>query len=302
MLSVLCLLASLGGHAQELNCKVRVMRDKIQNVDPQIFKTMEQALTEFLNTRKWTKDEYGAAEKIDVNFLLNLTARDPDKDNYVATLNIQATRPVFNATYSSPLVNFIDRDVVFHYSPFTPLQFDDNRVAGNDPMTANLTAVLAFYAYIILGLDYESFAPKGGTDFFNKALNIVNNAPEDGKSIPGWKAVEGNRNRFWIIDQILSPRFSEVRNTWYMMHREGLDMLYNKPEEAKLKILSGIPKLNRVQQENPGSILLQFLFNAKSDEFIRIVSSIPKDQRRLYIPMLSAMDVPNAAKYQALTK
>lgn len=288
--------------AQELNCKVRVMREKIQNVDQQVFKTMEQSIADFMNTRKWTKDEFNPVEKIDVNILINLTSRDPEKDNYSGTINIQASRPVYNASYTSPLVNYIDRDVVFHYSQFTPLQFDDNRVAGNDPMAANLTAILAFYTYIILGLDYDSFSPKGGTDFLNKALNVVNNAPEEGKSIPGWKAVEGNRNRFWIIDQLLSPRFVEVRNYWYTLHREGLDNLYSKPDEAKLKILSGIPKLNRVQQENPGSILLQFIFNAKSDEMIRILSSIPKDQRKLYTPMLSQMDVPNAAKYQALIK
>lgn len=288
--------------AQELNCKVRVMREKIQNVDPQVFKTMEQSITTFLNTRKWTKDEFATTEKIDVNILLNLTGHNPENETYTGTLNIQASRPVYNASYTSPTINYVDRDVLFGYSQFTPLQFDDNRVAGNNALEANLTATLAYYAYIILGLDYDSFSPNGGSDLFKKAQNVVNNAPEEGKSIPGWKAVENNKNRYWVIDQILSPRFSEIRNYWYTMHRKGFDNMSAKPAEARQEILAGISKMSKVQKENPGAILIQFFFNAKSDELIKVVGSIPKEQRQTYVAMLSQMDVANAAKYQNLNK
>ena len=147
--------------AQELNCKVKIMSSAIQNVDKQVFTTMEKSISDFLNTRKWTTDEYGTNEKIDVNILINLQGKTPDDDVYNGTLNIQASRPVFNSSYTSPTVNFVDKDVVFKYSQFTPLQFDDNRVVGNDPAASNLTAILAFYAYLVIGLDYDSFSPLG---------------------------------------------------------------------------------------------------------------------------------------------
>ena len=288
--------------AQELNCKVKIMSSAIQNVDKQVFTTMEKSISDFLNTRKWTTDEYGTNEKIDVNILINLQGKTPDDDVYNGTLNIQASRPVFNSSYTSPTVNFVDKDVVFKYSQFTPLQFDDNRVVGNDPAASNLTAILAFYAYLVIGLDYDSFSPLGGANYLKRAQNVVNNAPEQGKSLTGWKAVEGNKNRYWIIDQLLSPRFQDVRNYFYTMHRQGFDKMYSQPDVARQNILSGIPKLHQVNKENPSSILIQFFFNAKSDELAKVVSQVPKEERTQYISMLSQMDVPNSQKYQALNR
>jgi hypothetical protein len=154
--------------------------------------------------------------------------------------------------------------------------------------------------YLILGLDYDSFELNGGTDFLKKAQNVVNNAPEEGKNIVGWKAVEGNRNRYWIVDQLLSPRFKFVREYWYTIHREALDNMFTKPEESRKLILEGLPKLAQVHKENPGSILMQFFFNAKSDEMASIVAQVPKEQRGIYISMLQQVDVPNAQKYNSL--
>lgn len=298
---LLLLLSSMIVSAQELNCRVRVMHDKIQNVDKELFNNMERSLNEFMNSRKWTDDQFGPDEKIECNILLNVTGTLSGVQNgFQGTLNIQASRPVYNSSYSSPLINFIDRDVIFAYSQFNTLQFDDNRVSGNDPYVANLTALLAYYAYLVIGLDYDSFSPKGGTDYFKKAQNIVNNAPEQGKSIVGWKAVEGNKNRYWITDQILNPRFQALRGFWYNMHREGLDNMYKKPDESRMLILNGINTLSQLQKENPGAILLQFFFNAKSDEFASLLAQLPADQRGLYITMLQQIDVPNAQKYNSL--
>ena len=287
--------------AQELNCQVKILSTAIQNVDKQVFTTMEKSISDFLNTRKWTTDNFDVNEKIEVNILINLTGRNPEEEIYNGTLSIQASRPVYNSNYNSPLVNYIDRDFVFRYNQFTPLQFEDNRVVGSDPMASNLTAILAFYAYVILGLDYDSFESEGGTAHLKRALNVVNNAPE-GSGISGWKAVEGNKNRYWLIDQLLSPRFSEVRNYWYTYHREGLDMMYSKPEQARQKIVAGIPTLHEVNNANPSSLLIQFFFNAKTDEIVKVVGSLPREQRATFIPLLSQMDVPNTTKYQALNK
>ncbi len=294
-------LLSLSVQAQELNCKVKVMHDKITNTDPEVFRTMERAITEFMNTRKWTNDVFLPEERIDCNILINLTGKHGGSDDaYTATINIQASRPVFNTSYTSPLVNFIDRDFVFRYSQFNPLQFDENRVSGANPLEANLTAVLAYYAYLVIALDYSSFSQNGGMPYFKKVQHIVNNAPEEGKSIPGWQAFDGRTNRYWLIDQIMSPRFAAFHTFWYIMHREGMDMMLSKPEEARQAILNGVSILQQLNQENPGSILLQFFFNAKTDEFLRILAQLPKEERLPFVTMLSQTDVANAARYSSL--
>ncbi len=301
--TILFSLLLLTGQAQELNCTVKVMHDRIQNVDKELFIQMEKSITEFMNTRKWTNDQFGPNEKINCNILLNVTEPlNGVQNGFSATINIQASRPVYNTSYSSPIVNYIDRDFIFSYSQFAPLQFDDNRVSGTNPFTSNLTAVLAYYSYLIIGLDYDSFAPKGGEVYFKKAQNVVNNAPEQGKSIKGWKAVEGNKNRYWIIDQLLNPRFKAFRAYWYNLHRVGLDNMYLKPEESRMVVLQGINTLSQLQRENPGAILLQFFFNAKSDEITSVLAQLPKEKRALYITMLGQIDVPNAQKYNSLKK
>lgn len=305
LLSALALLAALWLHgpsaaAQELNCKVKIGHDKIQNTDPQVFTSMERAITEFVNNRKWTSDEWAPTERIDCNILINLTAKDAsDQDLYTATMSIQATRPVYNSGYSTPLINFVDRDLVFHFSQYSQLQFDDNRVSSGEPLSSNLTAVLAFYAYFTLGLDYDSFSPSGGAAMFKRAQNIVNNAPEQ-SSIHGWKAFEEKRNRYWLVDQMLSPRFDNWRKYWYSYHREGLDIMFNKPTDGRAVVLAGIATMYQLQKDNPGASLIQFFFNAKSDELMRIVAQAPQAERAQYIPQLISMDVANAPKYNNL--
>lgn len=286
-------------YAQELNCKVKVMADKIQGVDKEVFTSLQRNITEFMNTRKWTNDQYQPNERIDCNILINLTGR-LDQDVYEATFNIQATRPVYNSGYTSPLINYIDKDFKFKYNQYTPLQFDDNRVSGNEPYTANLTAMLAFYAYLTLGLDYDSFSPNGGSDLLKKAQNVVNNAPEQSKTIVGWKAVDGNKNRYWIMDQLLNPRFKDIRGIWYNIHRQGLDNMYAKPDESRKLILETLPKLVQINKDNPSSILMQFFFNAKCDEFASLVSQEETTDRPKYIAMLQQVDVPNIQKYNSI--
>lgn len=304
--NIIILLACAGTmQAQELNCIVKVMGDGIQGQgqDKEVFRSMESAITSFMNTRKWTDDQYSPEEKINCNILLNLTQTLPGVQNgFAATLTIQSTRPVYNTGYQTQMVKHVDKEVQFAFNQFSPLEFNDNRVVGNNPYVSNLTAVLAYYAYIVIGMDYESFAEKGGQDYFKRAQNIVNNAPEQGKTISGWKAVEGNHNRYWLTDQLLNPRFQAIRSVWYSMHRESLDSMYMKPEEARKRILNSINTLSQLQRENPGSILMQFFFNAKSDEFASVVAQAPEANRPLYISMLSQIDVPNTQKYNSLKK
>ena len=284
--------------AQEFNCKVSIIHAEIRNVDPQVFTTMEQSVTEFVNNRKWTNTAFRPEEKIDMNILLQLSER-LGEDGYKGRITINATRPVFNTSYASPTVNFVDRDLTFRSSQYTPLTFDDNRVTGPDALASNLTAVIAYYCYMVLGLDYDSFEQDAGDPFFKKAQNIVSNAPE-GSGIGGWRAVESRTNRYWIVDQILNPRFKTFRTYWYTMHRKGLDNLYAKPDSGRLAVLEGVPLLSQLQRENPGAILIQFFFNAKSDEFVKMLAALPREDRAPYITALSAIDVANVRKYDAL--
>jgi hypothetical protein len=207
LLSILLLIvvSTISATAQELNCKVTVTHDKITGVENEVFTTMQRAITEFMNGHKWTTDDFATNEKIDCTIYLNLTANKVagDIDVYSGTLSIQSSRPVFNSGYTSALTNYVDRDIVFKFTQYSPLSFDDNRVNGTEPLLSNLTAVLAYYSYIMIGLDYDSYATDGGTNYFKKAQNIVNNAPEQNKTITGCKAVEGTRNRYWLVDQML---------------------------------------------------------------------------------------------------
>ena len=191
------------------------------------------------------------------------------------------------------------REVVFHHTQFNQLIFDDNRVTGPDPLASNLTAVLAYYVYLLLALDYDSFAPNGGTAMLKKAQNVVTNAPEDG-GIKGWKPFEEKRNRYWILDQLMSPRYATYRTAWYTIHREGLDVMWNKPAEGRLKVLGTLTTLQTLLRDNQQSTLIQAFFNAKGDEITRIVMQGTREERQQYLTLLGQIDVVNAGKYNNL--
>lgn len=288
---------------QEIKCKAIVNADQLQGVDKKIFNTLEQAIETFINTRRWTGDTYEEKEKIDVTFSMVLSKTIEGVDGgYTGSLSIQATRPVFNTSYSTPMVNFVDNKLALKYIQFQPLDFNDNRVNGSDALASNLTAMLAYYTYIILGLDYDSYELKGGTPYYNKALNIVNNAPEN-KNIIGWKPNEGNnRNRYWLTDQFLNNRFMDVRTSIYNYHRNGLDIMTSEPEKGRAAINAIFPLLAKVNQDNPSSILIQFFVNAKGEELMEFMKNAKPSEKQTIIPILGQIDVRNAQKYFELLK
>ncbi|MBP6624221.1 MAG: DUF4835 family protein [Chitinophagaceae bacterium] len=296
----------LGCHAtaqsQELFCKANVIADQIQGVDGKVFKTLEQGVADFMNKRKWGNDAFDTKEKIEcvINIVISKSIEGTE-GGFIGRISVQANRPVYNTNYNSPLINFTDKDLAFKYIQFQNLEFSDTRIAGNDPLESNLTAVLAYYAYMILGLDYDSFSPKGGTEFFNKALNIANNAPEH-KTIVGWKGSESQRNRFWFIDQILNARFIGFRDVFYKYHRLGLDVLSTNPEEARLSINGLFPVLQQINADNPSTMLMQVFFNTKSDEIQGFMSNASMADKQKLIPILSSLDIANAGKYAELMK
>jgi hypothetical protein len=306
MKKYLCLIAillfAINGKAQEFNCKVNVNADQIPGVEAKVFKTLEQSLSDFINTRKWGNDVFQSKEKIELVFTLILSKKiDGVEGGYLGRLSVQSKRPIFNSSYSSTIVNYTDKDLAIKYIEFQPIEFNDNRVVTNDALTSNLPAIISYYCYIALGLDYDSFSLKGGTDFYNKALNIANNAPEN-NAIVGWKATESQRNRFWLIDQLHNNRFDKMRTVFYQYHRVGLDLLTSDPELGRVNINGLIPILKEVNQENPSSMLMQFFFSAKSEELQNFISASTMADKQKIIPILSQLDVVNANKYIQLLK
>jgi hypothetical protein len=295
----LALLFSLSAatKAQELNAKVTVVANRIGNtVNRSTFLTLQTALNNFLNNRKWSADSYDPNEKIDCNFLLNLD-QTSEQNVYAASLTIQAARPIFNTSYLSPLINFKDDNVIFKYIEFQIMEFNDNRVGGNDPLVANLTAVLAYYANLIVAFDKLSFAPKGGDAYFLKAQNIVNNAP-DGRGISGWKAFDGIRNRYWLVENMLNSRYNIMHDVYYNYYRQGMDKFYDDENAARTELLNVLNLLTNFNNENPNTMINQFFFQGKSQELIKIFSKAnPADKSRAS-ELLQKLDITNSSTYK----
>jgi hypothetical protein len=296
-ISIFLLLAVTIANAQELNARVTINSSSVgTNVNKNVFLTLQTALVTFINTRSWTAVSYLPNEKIDCSFLFNLKpTNDPTVFN--ASLTIQAARPVFNSSYISPLINYQDKDVNFKYVEFEPLDFNDNRVSGADALSSNLTAVVAYYAYMILGFDGDSFAPRGGDIYFQKAQNIVNNAPEDG-GISGWKAFDGIRNRYWLIDNMTNSRYTVMHDIYYNYYRKGLDQLYDNEATGRTNILSTLNLLNTFNTDNPATMIESFFFQGKATELIKIFSKASPQDKTSASELLQRMDITNSSRYK----
>ncbi|WP_291907769.1 DUF4835 family protein [Chitinophaga sp. CB10] len=290
--------ATLFASAQEFRANVTVVASQLTGVDKKIFTTLQNSLKEFINNRHWASEAYAPAERIECNIMLNLTGV-VSSDVYRGTLTIQATRPVYNSSYMTSLLNIQDNNVLFRYTEFQPLEFNDNRVAGSDPLAANLTAIFAYYAYVMLGLDADSFSPRGGDAFFKKAQNVVNNAP-DGKDVSGWKAFESQRNRYWLTDNLLNVKFNNFHDVMYQYHRMGLDLMYEDVNTGRSAIMNCINLLYAIHQDIPNSMLMQTFYAAKADELMKIFSRAMPQEKARAAEMLAKMDIPNAGKYQQM--
>lgn len=296
LLFVLLLVAEFST-AQELNCKVTVVSNRIGgNINQNVFRTLQTALNNFVNNRKWTTDNFAANEKIQCSFLLNLEATN-DLNVYNASLTVQAARPVFNTSYLCPIINYQDENISFKYVEFQQLDFNDNRVSGTDAQVSNLTAVFAYYVDMILAFDYDSFAPRGGDIYFQKAQNIVNNAP-DGRNISGWKAFDGTRNRYWLVENMLNSRYTIMHDVYYNYYRMGMDKLYEDENTARTEVLNVLNLLNNFNTDNPNKMINQFFFQGKSTELIKIFSKAPQQDKARASELLQKMDITNAAKYK----
>ena len=286
----------MAGRAQELQARVTINSSRISSqTDKKIFQTLQAALNNFVNSRKWTKESFQPSERIVCNFLI--TINQAENNLYQSSLIVQAARPVFNSAYESPLINFIDENVAFKYVEYQPLEFNESRVSGTDPAASNLTAVMAFYANIILGLDFDSFSLKGGDPYFQKAQSIVNNAP-DGRDILGWRAFDGQRNRYWLIENLTNSRYTLVHDALYSYYRLGMDKLYDNETEARKSVMNTLNMFNNINTEAPNTMILQFFFLGRNTEVINIFKKATPDEKTRASEILAKLDVTNANRYK----
>jgi len=285
--------------AQEIQARIDILSNKISSqIDRKVFVALQSGLTNFINSRKWTTDAIQSSERIQCSFLLTLS-QDLGNNVFRGSLTVQAARPVFNTMYLSPLLNIQDENLVFKYIEYQPIEFNENRVQGNDPLVANLTAIIAYYINVILGLDYTSFSLRGGDPYFQKAWNIVNNAP-DAKEISGWKSFDGLRNRYWLAENLNNNRFTLFHDALYAYYRTGLDVFYENEDAGRNGIINALGYLNTVRAENLNSMIIPLFFQGKGNELFKIFSKANGEQKARAKELLTKLDITNLPLYNSL--
>ena len=262
ILYFLFLFLSLNVYSQELRCEVVVNSDLVNQTNQQIFSTLQQSIKEFLNYQVWTSQNWNSEEKINCSLILNLTGYSGN--NFEGTLQVQSQRTIFDSNYNSPILNLQDIDISFSYQEFQPLFYNSNSYESN------LVSILSFYAYLIIGLDADTFKPEGGQIFFSYAQQISNLAQQSKNE--GWMSTGDRKNRHWLVDSILSNAFKEFRITNYEYHRTGLDLMTSDQFKAKNNMANSLIHLNELNKRRPNSILIQLFFDAKSQELVNIFS------------------------------
>lgn len=294
LLPALLLLALIPSHlkAQELQCEVSVIAPQVANVEASIFESLEEGIREFMNGRRWTNDDFLFEERIECTMQITVSeAVSPT--SFKGNIQVQSSRPVFNSDYKTPMLLVIDGDFEFAWDGSSNIQFSP------DQYRDNLSSVLAYYAYMILGMDYDSMSLEGGTPHYLKAQTIVANAQNSGRS--GWKAGQSQQNRYWLVENMLSQTFRPVRNCLYSYHRKGWDMIYEDLEKARLTMADALIEMRQTHRIRPSSYNLQLFFLAKSDEILQLFGPAPSPERTRLLPVLKQMDPGNISKYdQAL--
>ena len=277
---------------QELRCNIQVVSSQIQGTNKQVFQTLQTAIYEFMNNTAWTNHVFTNEERIDCNILINL--QNHSGDEFRGSIQVQSRRPVFNTSYNTTVLNFKDDDLKFNYVEFEPLEFSISE------HRSNLTSLLAYYAYIIIGLDYDTFSLMGGTEYFQNSEKIVTNASNAPEK--GWKAFESRKNRYWLVENILNDRYKGLREFSYRYHRLGLDVMESKEAKGREEIAESLNLLQKIYRQKPDPYLFFYdlVMDAKSDEFVNIFSeSFMAEADRVY-KILVEIDPTRADKYKKI--
>ncbi len=278
-------------YAQELRCRVNIQYNEIANADKDLYNTLRSSIEEFMNAQAWTSHSYEEQEKIEVKLNFRITSQS--SKNFSGTLQVQTSRPVYNATYTTTLFNHVDDKVSFQYEENEPIEFSENS------FVSNLSSILAYYAYIALGLDYDTFAPNGGVEFFQKAQNVVTVAQANDES--GWSSTSrDDKTRYWLVENLLNSSYSHFHTAMYKYHRLGLDVMFEKPEEGRKEVYNAVSELEKIFRQKPSSYLLTAFFYAKKDEIVQMYSEGNPDEKNRMVTLAKKLNPANVTEYEKI--
>lgn len=282
----------LAAFSQDVDCRIQINASQLQLSDKTIFEELQKQLFEFINQRNWTNNVYTLEERIECNIQLNITSRI-SSDEFKGQIQVTSSRPVYNTGYKSPILNILDKSVQFRYAKGQTLELAEN--SHNE-----LTALISFYIYMVIGLDYDTFSPLGGAEYFAKAEKIVNTA----QSSPyvGWKSYESQKNRYWFVENYVNSAYSAIREYSYTYHRQGLDIMSEKAANGRTTIIEGLTNLLKVHRQKPSSYIMQMFFEAKTDEFVNVITEAPSNEAIRAVNILKEIDPANKDKYEKAIK
>ncbi len=296
IIAILSILFSINfAYSQELNCNFSINTSKIQGTNRQVFESMEELIRDFLNNTVWTNHVFESEERIECNIMLDIK-EEITANEYKARLSVQSRRPVFNSSYTSVIFNYLDDDVEFSYQEGDPLDLSENT------SISNLSSLFSFYAYIIIGMDYDSFSPLGGTPFFEKAEKIVSAAQSS--SYTGWKSGDDRerKNRYWLVDNLLDEDYETLRQFYYRYHRHCLDVMESSVDQGRTELFRTLEDLEKFNANKPDPFtgLLQVVVDSKFNEIVNIFSESPKDQKTKVLKILTKIDPAGGRKFAPL--
>ncbi|MGI4742530.1 MAG: DUF4835 family protein [Janthinobacterium lividum] len=292
----LLLLGGVGAHAQELNAQVAVTLENVTITDPTLVQQLQKDMAAFLNTRSWTRQTYRPEERIKLRVFVGITGI-PQNGTYQATMRLVATRPVYGTGYETNLLSINDRNFNFNYTPQTPLDFAANNFVNN------LSSLLAFYAYMVIGSDQDTFARLGGSQYYDQARVILQysaNQTLTNEADEGWRD-SSPRNRYWLLNNLTDPQLEAFRTGLYGYYRQGMDVFIEKPDEARTSILAALSGIQKANSVRPNTLFLRAFFDAKADEITNIFrTSTDAQQKQQLVALLTDVDPGNLNKYQSV--
>lgn len=288
---ILCsIFLSSRAQAQELQCIVNVSAPTLGS-DQQVYGQLQEAITKYINFREWSEMKYEPQERIKCRMQLIINAR-PSVDRFEGTMQVQLIRPTFNSTYESVVINLQDKDVRFNFVPFQPLEWSENAYIDN------LTSILNFYAYMLIGFDQETFQMNSGAEHFQKAQAVVNLASNSGE--PGWRNFDGTRNRYWLVTDMMDNTLKQIHNIFYVYHRQGLDQMEKNLQLGRAAIIGALKELQKLNQRYPAKYITRVFITAKSPEIVDMFKKADMRDKRQLIAIMDQLDPANASEYQSI--
>jgi len=282
-------------NAQEFNIKVKVQTPQLKLADPKVFKLMEKSIGEFFNNTKWTNDDFEDYERIEGNLVINIT-NEYSPTSFVADFSFQSNRPVFNSNYKTVTFNWIDKNYKFTYEELQPIDLSTNVFLDD------LSSILTFYGYYILAMDYDSFSSLGGTKYFDKAKEVIDGIPVNNQNYNGWNSNGKKRNRYWLVDYMINPKFRNFRQSLYEYHRLGIDVMYDDPERGRAIIISALKEVRNIAMQYPQNAIVMLFVNSKKNEIIEVFKAAGYAQRNSVYNLMAEIDPSGIEDYKSILR